>query len=85
VKVGTLIEIDYRHLPVARRMAPDRRVRRAKITDVFAVDSEPGWLYVQAFAARTGEIILVAIPPERAQLGTGYNDGRGPKVRVVSK
>jgi hypothetical protein len=79
VRVGSIVEVDRSHLPVARSLPPERRKYAGKVLEVHADSERPGWLYARLDSAKAGVVTLVGIPP----VGSKHADGRGPKVRVI--
>lgn len=82
VKVGSIVEVDRTHLPVALKLPPERRRFAAKVTSI-SLDEHEGWLYCVGFSTKANCTIAFAVPP----IGETYEEHngrrRGPKLRLI--
>ena len=82
IRVGSIVEIDRTHLPVALSLPAERRRLAAKVESVTA-DERDGWLYCVAVSAKAKCAITFAVPP----MGETYDEHngrrRGPKLRLI--
>lgn len=83
MRVGSIVEVDRTHLPVALHLAPEVRRCAGKVLSVVRGDDadpvEKGWLYLVVHSAKANVTLAVAVPPA----GTKHGGNRGPKVRVI--
>lgn len=79
IRVGSIVELDWSHLPISLKLPPQRRKYAAKITSLLTEDGNPGWLFVTASSSKAGCTVRWAVPPS----GEKYEGGRGPKTRVI--
>lgn len=76
LKVGSIVEIDRSHLPVASKLPVTARRFAGK---VLVNTYDGGWNFIQVHSAKANLAIAVAIPPA----GMKHEEGRGPKVRLI--
>jgi hypothetical protein len=82
--VGTIVEIDRSHLPVALRFPADARRFAAKVTSVSESADEPGWLFCTAFSSKRSCFVSFAVPPAGSTYDTEPNGKRrSVKVRII--
>jgi len=79
LRVGSIVELDWSHLPIAMKLPVQRRKYAAKITALTTEEGNPGWLFITASSSKAGCTVKWAVPPS----GEKYEGGRGPKTRVI--
>lgn len=82
IRVGSIVEIDRTHLPVALSLPAERRRLAAKVESV-TVDEHDGWLYCVAVSAKAKCAIAFAVPPMGETYGEHKGRRRGPKLRLI--